>query len=174
MKITDDYVLFWNGPFSQWFLGAPFTVNSIEYNCAEQYMMAEKARLFGDNESLEKILAEKSPYHQKRLGKTVKNFNEKLWGECRQNIVTNGNIYKFSQNRFILDLLLSTKWRTLVEASPKDNIWGIGLDENDPRALNPKKWLGLNLLGYSLVEARDELREKNPIPKFDIADIFKS
>lgn len=166
-------VLFWNGPFSQWFMDAPFVVNGIEYNCAERWMMAEKARLFGDDENLQQVLMEKSPKKQKALGKTVKNFIDTKWNEHKDSIVYEGSLHKFSQNKGILKLLLSTGNRTLVEASPLDKIWGIGLGEDDPRALDPNQWLGENRLGFALMKARDKLQETNPKPEFDIKEMLE-
>jgi len=173
MKITNEMVLFWDGPFSQWFLQAPFTVDGIEYNCAERWMMAEKARLFGDDETLQKVLMEKSPKKQKALGKVVKNFNDTIWDEHKDSIVYTGSLHKFSQNQGILKILLASGSRTLVEASPLDGVWGIKLDENDPRALDPNQWLGENRLGFALMKARDKLQETNPKPEFDIKEILE-
>lgn len=143
--------------FSQWFTG-PFEENGIVYKTAEHYMMAGKARLFNDAEILEKILKAPSPNQVKSLGRKVKNFDPKLWNEHKYEIVKQGNLLKFSQNKKYKDFLLSTGDKILVEASPYDTIWGIGMLETDSRAENPLLWNGKNLLGFALMEVRDELR----------------
>ncbi|RXM50754.1 MULTISPECIES: NADAR family protein [unclassified Chryseobacterium] len=143
--------------FSQWFTGH-FEENGIVYKTAEHYMMAGKARLFNDAEILEKILKAASPNQVKALGRKVKNFDPKLWDEHKYEIVKQGNLLKFSQNKKYKDFLLSTGDKILVEASPYDTIWGIGMLETDLRAENPLLWNGKNLLGFALMEVRDELR----------------
>ncbi|MDN3695605.1 NADAR family protein [Chryseobacterium tructae] len=143
--------------FSQWFTGA-FEENGIVYKTAEHYMMAGKARLFNDHENLEKILQAPTPNQVKSLGRKVKNFDPKLWDEHKYEIVRQGNLLKFSQNKKYKDFLLSTGDKILVEASPYDTIWGIGMLETDSRAENPLLWNGENLLGFALMEVRDELR----------------
>lgn len=143
--------------FSQWFTGK-FEENGIVYKTAEHYMMAGKARLFNDAEILEKILQASTPNQVKALGKKVKNFDPNVWNEHKYEIVKQGNLLKFSQNNKYKDFLLSTGDKILVEASPYDTIWGIGMLETDPRAENPLLWNGENLLGFALMEVRDELR----------------
>lgn len=143
--------------FSQWFTGS-FEENGITYKTAEHYMMAGKARLFNDPETLEKILQAPSPNQVKSLGRKVKNFDPILWNEHKYEIVKQGNFLKFSQNKKYKDFLLSTGDKILVEASPYDTIWGIGMLETDSRAENPLLWNGENLLGFALMEVRDELR----------------
>ncbi|WP_419494349.1 NADAR family protein [Chryseobacterium bernardetii] len=143
--------------FSQWFTGK-FEENGIVYKTAEHYMMAGKARLFNDAEILEKILQASTPNQVKALGRKVKNFDPNVWNEHKYEIVKQGNLLKFSQNNKYKDFLLSTGDKILVEASPYDAIWGIGMLETDPRAENPLLWNGENLLGFALMEVRDELR----------------
>jgi ribA/ribD-fused uncharacterized protein len=142
--------------FGQW-TRSPFTADRIEYTCTEQFMMAEKARLFGDTEICQRILDTDSPRSHKALGRTVRGFVEKVWNQNREDIVYRGNIAKFSQNPDMLTQLLSTGDRVLVEASPLDRIWGIGLRGDDPRASDPSQWAGLNLLGEVLMRVRSEL-----------------
>lgn len=151
---------FLNGPFSQWHKKR-FSINDIEYNCCEQYMMAEKARLFDDQDSIDKIIAAKFPGEQKKLGRNVKGFSEKIWKKHRYNIVLKGNMAKFSQNTDLKEKLLKTGNAILCEANPKDRIWGIALKAHDPKVKNPQQWKGLNLLGKALMEVREALREKN-------------
>ncbi|MBP2617267.1 NADAR family protein [Chryseobacterium jejuense] len=143
--------------FSQWFTGK-FEENGIVYKTAEHYMMAGKARLFNDAETLEKIVQAATPNQVKSLGRKVKNFDPKVWDEHKYEIVKQGNLLKFSENKKYKDFLLSTGDKILVEASPYDTIWGIGMLETDSRAENPLLWNGENLLGFALMEVRDELR----------------
>lgn len=142
--------------FSQWW-ESPFTVNGVVYKTAEHWMMAKKAELFGDSEMALKILAAKSPAEAKDLGRQVKNFNESIWNEKRFEIVVEGNFHKFSQNEELKAFLVDTKKWVLVEASPVDKIWGIGLTAESDKAENPLLWNGLNLLGFALMEVRDKL-----------------
>ncbi|NVB77229.1 MAG: NADAR family protein [Kofleriaceae bacterium] len=143
-------------PFSQWYR-CRFEVDGVTFNCAEQFMMHGKAKLFGDDEIAEQILVADHPREHKALGRKVSNFDDKTWRAERLRIVKDGNRAKFTQNDELLALLLETKGTTLVEASPYDKIWGIGLAEKDPRAQDPKQWKGQNLLGIVLTELRDEL-----------------
>ncbi len=142
---------------SQWWMSS-FTVMGQEYCCMEQYMMAQKALLFHDREIYEEILKNTNQKQIKALGRKVRNFDEGLWNEVKYSIVLNGNYCKFMQNKKLLAFLLSTKDKVLVEASPYDCIWGIGLTAQSPDAEYPLAWCGQNLLGFALMEVRDELR----------------
>ena len=146
--------------FGQWqyseFSGAISMVE--DYTCAEQYMMAEKARLFEDEEAEKLIMEAADPKQMKALGRKVKNFREDIWLKLRYSVVLNGNYLKFAQNKSMRDTLLATGDKILVEASPLDVIWGIGHSKNKAEATNPQLWRGLNLLGFALMEVRDELR----------------
>ena len=164
-----DFVFFWghtdrgNGLtkacLSQWF-PCPFVVDGQYYNCAEQYMMAEKACIFGDEEVRQQILAEYSQMAMKKLGRQVRNYDDAIWKDKRFEVVVRGNCAKFSQNEKLLRFLLSTGDKILVEASPKDVVWGIGLDELSPDAIHPHQWMGENLLGFALMKVRDILSEE--------------
>lgn len=143
--------------FSQWY-ECKFTVDGVEYHTAEQYMMAQKAVLFGDKEVLQKIMSADNPAVYKSLGRQIRNFDEKIWNEHKFQIVVNGNMAKFSQNPELLDFLLKTGDRILVEASPYDRIWGIGKSKDDFDIENPFKWKGENLLGFALMEVRENLK----------------
>lgn len=145
--------------FSQWW-ASPFVVDTILYNTAEHWMMAQKALLFNDKESYEKIILAKSPVEAKTLGRQVRNFDETIWKNKCYEIVVQGNLHKFTQHQELKEFLLNTKERVLVEASPVDRIWGIGLTADSEKATNPKCWNGLNLLGFALMEVRDMLREE--------------
>ena len=168
--ISDDVVLFWLPPsaFSQW-TPSPFTKDLVEYNCAEQFMIASKARLFGDNTALSAILASNDPQEQKRLGRCVRHFDHELWQSHCENIVLQGTPAKFSQNNEMRFALLQTGDRRLAEASPHDNLWGIGLSACDPRASSLDSWCGKNLLGQALENARELLRHESTAPPDDPA-----
>jgi ribA/ribD-fused uncharacterized protein len=143
--------------FSQWWL-ADFVVMGVTYRSTEHWMMAEKARLFGDEAILAKILAAKSPAEAKKLGREIGGFDPELWEAHKYEIVKTGNVHKFSQHPDLEEFLLATHGRVLVEASPVDTIWGIGLAADSPDAENPERWQGPNLLGFALMEVRDQLR----------------
>lgn len=128
---------------------------------AEQYMMAEKALLMGDDDTYEKILQESDPRKQKALGRRVKHWNESKWKKHRVAIVLAGNLAKFSQNVHLKKALLATGKTELVEASPNDTIWGVGLRQSDPRIKDKKTWRGLNLLGQILTQVREMLRAED-------------
>ena len=121
-------------------------------------MMAEKARLFGDSLTGKKILSAPHPQVAKKLGRAVKGFTEAVWVQHRFEIVVRGNEAKFQQNDALKQFLLNTQDQILVEASPVDQVWGIGLAADAPEALNPEQWRGLNLLGFALMKVRAELQ----------------
>ncbi|WP_025143094.1 NADAR family protein [Pedobacter jeongneungensis] len=163
-----DFLMFWGHQrskdgsiiktcMSQWWPSS-IVENNITYQTAEHYMMAQKALLFNDQEIFEKILTKNSPKDVKDLGRQIKNFDIENWDAHKFDIVKQGNLLKFSQNEALKSFLLQTKSKILVEASPVDAIWGIGLAEDNSDALNPKKWKGLNLLGFALMEVRDEIK----------------
>jgi ribA/ribD-fused uncharacterized protein len=143
-------------PFSQWYR-CSFSVDGQVFNCAEQYMMYGKALLFGDGEVAREILAADHPRQHKALGRKVKGFDDAIWRRERERIVLAGNRAKFTQSAELRELLLATRGTTLVEASPYDRIWGIGLAASDPRAQDAAQWKGQNLLGKILTALRDEL-----------------
>ena len=165
----DDFIYFWKHDeekdkitkacLSQWY-PSTFIVDGVTYNCAEQYMMAEKARIFGYEEIRQQILAEYSQMAMKKLGRKVKNYDDAVWKSVRFDVVVKGNLAKFSQNEKLRNFLISTDDKVLVEASPKDEVWGIGLDEHSSEASSPWKWKGTNLLGFALMEVRDKLRKQ--------------
>jgi ribA/ribD-fused uncharacterized protein len=161
------YVFFWGHQaarpgqvdracLSQWWESA-FTVDGITYRTAEHWMMAQKARLFGDEEVFARIVAAPHPKVAKDLGRQVRGFDEDTWGARRFEIVTAGSVAKFGQDPALKEYLLGTGRRVLVEASPRDQIWGIGLGADDDRAAWPSQWRGLNLLGFALMQARADL-----------------
>ena len=161
-----EFLFFWKhtsrsnkiGPhvLSQWY-ESPFKENNVVYNTAEHYMMAKKAELFDDKISLNLILNNPSPEYAKKIGRGVKSFNVKVWNRHKIDIVTQGSILKFSQNLDLKKYLLSTNNKILVEASPYDPYWGIGMRSNDRYAKHPSRWKGENLLGFCLMNVRKKL-----------------
>jgi ribA/ribD-fused uncharacterized protein len=162
-----DYLFFWGHRpskdgsiiktcMSQWW-PAEFTEEGVLYKTAEHYMMAHKARLFNDQEVFERIIRKESPKDVKDLGRQIRNFDSQLWDDHKFQIVRQGNLLKFSQNEELKHFLIQTTTKVLVEASPVDPVWGIGLAEDAPNAQNPSEWRGENLLGFALMEVRDEL-----------------
>ncbi|MEU6863107.1 NADAR family protein [Streptomyces sp. NPDC046876] len=142
---------------SQWW-PSPFTVSEVRYDTAEHWMMAGKARLFGDPEAERKILAARTPAEAKKAGRLVRGFDEAVWERERFGLVVEGSVHKFGSTPELRGYLLGTGERVLVEASPVDRIWGVGLAPDDDRVLDPGSWRGLNLLGFALMEARERLR----------------
>lgn len=161
------YLRFWGhrpardgtlGPscLSQWWL-SPFTVDGVAYGTAEHWMMAAKARLFSDAEAEAAVLSARTPAEAKNAGRLVRGFDEAIWERERFGIVVEGSVRKFASTPALSAYLLGTGTRVLVEASPMDRIWGIGLAADDERARDPEQWRGPNLLGFALMEARTRL-----------------
>jgi len=160
-----DFLFFWGHRpgrtgltatcFSQWYV-APFVVGGQSYPTAEHFMMAEKAALFGDLATRDLVLQAPDPGAAKALGRKVRGFNEETWLENRFSIVRRANEAKFSQNAELGRFLEQTGSKVLVEASPVDRIWGIGLAKHDEEANDPNRWRGLNLLGFALMHVRDD------------------
>lgn len=142
---------------SQWW-EAPFTVDGRTYRTAEHFMMWGKAQLFGDEHTARRVLAARTPGEAKALGRQVRGFDEGTWVAERLDVVVRGNVAKFGAHDGAREFLLGTGDRVLVEASPVDRIWGIGLAADDERATDPAAWRGLNLLGEALMEVRARLR----------------
>ncbi|MEL6950955.1 MAG: NADAR family protein [Pseudomonadota bacterium] len=161
------YVYFWGHTsrgsrvdetcLSQWF-PATFRLGSRSFATAEHYMMFRKAEVFGDHEIAAKVLDAKSPGEAKALGRQVRGFDTETWFEFRWDIVVEANVAKFSQNAGLQQYLMGTGERVLVEASPVDTIWGIGMDKATAMHAHPKDWQGKNLLGFALMEARERVR----------------
>lgn len=144
---------------SQWY-SSPFFENDNLFRTAEHYMMYRKALVFGATDAAAKILASKNPKEVKRIGRyEILNFDQKVWEDVREEVVYDGNYLKFSQNTRLLEFLLNTENKYLVEASPYDKIWGIGLSITDPRTKYQGSWQGLNLLGKALMLVRSDLQK---------------
>jgi len=159
-----EFTLFLGGPFSQW-THCNFTVDEEHYTSCEQYMMAEKAKLFGDEDARQQIMNVHQPSVQKTIGREVKGFIKDEWEKIEENgkpycwnVVYKGNMAKFTQNPGFQEVLLNTGDTLLVEASPSDRIWGIGLREDDPKALDRDSWRGTNWLGEVLTQVREDIR----------------
>jgi len=148
-----EYHYFFKSKLGQW-SPSPFRDNHFIYTCAEQFMMAKKAILFKDREAHGRIMDSVDPREQKNLGRKVKNFDLELWKHNRCRIVVKGNLLKFMQNPEHAKILLDTYPKILVEASPYDKVWGIGINEEAARNTHPSEWMGLNLLGQCLMEVR--------------------
>lgn len=166
-KENIDYLFFWEHTiktgeqvgkfiFNQWYL-SPFIVDGVAYSTAEHWMMAGKARLFKDIETLEKISNANTPREAKDLGRQVKGFDAAAWVRICFAIVKDGNYHKFTQNKGYKEYLLATGNKVIVEASPVDTIWGIGFRQDSVQAKNLHHWRGQNLLGFALMEVRDML-----------------
>lgn len=177
------FVFFWkleqeNEEFSN-FYPCSFKVEGIKYICVEQYMMSRKALEFGDVLIFNAVIAESDPDKIKALGRSVKDFDPEIWDRCKWEIVYNGNRAKYEQNPKLRNKLLRTGNAKLAEASPYDNIWGIGLDRDDPLAKSPDSWKGENLLGKILEEIREDFRVNGSyrfrgksIPQLDEGDLY--
>jgi hypothetical protein len=145
------------GCLSQWWPSA-FTVDGESYATAEHYMMTAKALLFGDAGVAERIRTAPHPREAKDLGRQVRGFDEERWAERRFEFVVTGNLAKFGQHAELRDFLLGTGGRVIVEASPRDRVWGTGLAADHEHGTSPEHWPGLNLLGFALMEVRHQLR----------------
>jgi len=148
-----------NWCFSQWY-ESPFEVEGVKYRTAEHWMMAHKASLFEDREIHDRIIDSKTSGEAKELGRFVTGFDDDIWIAKRYEIVVAGNRHKFTQNKEIGEYLMNTKQRVLVEASPVDTIWGVGMAKDNQNINDVDSWRGLNLLGFALMETRDLLLHK--------------
>lgn len=170
--IKPRYIFFWGHKsrnnfidracFSQWYISY-FEDGVREYCCMEQYMMYKKAELFNDDRTAAEIMGVSDPKKIKALGRKVRNFREEIWNQYKFEIVVRGNILKFSQNKELKKFLLSTNDAVLVEASPYDKVWGVGLKRDDVKINNPNKWQGENFLGFALMEVREKLQKKESV-----------
>ncbi|HAC02985.1 MAG TPA: DUF1768 domain-containing protein [Eubacterium sp.] len=146
-----------NGFLSNWYL-SDFKVNEVKYSSMEQFMMYKKAIRFQDIEKAQQILSTNDVALIKEYGRQVKGYNDSIWCGVRQMVVYQGLLAKFSQNNILCNKLLQTHNDILAECAVKDRVWGIGLSMNDPERLDLAKWRGQNLLGYTLMMVREELR----------------
>lgn len=149
-------------PFSQWHK-VSFSDGKYRFSSAEQYMMFQKAILFGDNQTAMQILKTSNPRKQKQLGREIQGFNQSTWDKEKKSIVYKGNYLKFTQNAELLEALLATQGTLLVEASPTDKIWGVGMGLDTPELYIPSKWKGENLLGFILTQLREDILNKRAV-----------
>jgi ribA/ribD-fused uncharacterized protein len=158
--MAHNFTFFWQNrsPFSNWYPSI-FTHNGITFSRGEQYMMYQKAMMFGDVNIAQAILLTGNPKEQKDLGRMVANYDDAVWSDKRVEVMVDGLFEKFNQNPIPKEALLNTGDTIMVEASPVDRIWGIGLTEDDPRAIDQKQWRGQNLLGITLMKVRDAIRK---------------
>jgi ribA/ribD-fused uncharacterized protein len=158
IDITNNRIYFWNGIFSQWY-GCDIydTDKKITYNCAEQAMMAYKAATFNDEFTFDKIMESQTPSSQKAWGRKVKNYNDEVWSKVRLDIVIKINYWKFNQNVVLHELIILTKDTEIVEASPVDLIYGVGLTEDCEEIWDKRNWKGQNLLGIAIMNAREQI-----------------
>lgn len=154
------FTFFYKSKLSQWHM-VDFVVDGVTYNCAEQYMMAQKALLFGDTNTYKKIMKSGNPKEHQDYGREVKGFDQSVWDENARKIVFKGNLARFTQNEYQKQHLLSTGTTTLVETSPVDRVWGIGLGKDDPRARSRSTWRGKNWLGQVLTMVREEIKRQD-------------
>lgn len=159
LRETETHVFFWGSYLSN-FYESPFKDELGQmYYTSEQYFMAQKAIIFNDSKILAQILQKREPLACKKLGKMVHNFNPLVWDQHKYQIMIKACTLKFSQNPDILNDLLNTGSKILVEASPYDTIWGIGLKWDDDRVLDQSNWRGENLLGKALMDVRNNLKK---------------
>lgn len=158
--MSEKFEFFWNGPFSQWH-PSQFNFERMKFNRAEQFMMFGKAVFFEDFQNATEIMKSNNPKEQKALGRQTNNFNVDKWANVAKDIVYVGNYLKFTQDANLKSVLMKTVGSTLVEASPYDKIWGIGLAEDNPLALNRSTWQGKNWLGETITKVRDDLISGN-------------
>jgi len=158
MRKVDNFTLFFGADdaLSNWH-PCRFSYHGVDFTSVEQFMMFSKAKLFGDENAAAEILAARHPKDQKAIGRGVKGFDLATWEGKRESIVYVGCREKFAQNPGLRSLLLATAPTELVEASPYDRIWGVGLGERDPLILDKANWRGTNLLGITLMKVRDTL-----------------
>lgn len=152
----DKFTFFWNGIYSNWHM-ADITIDGITYNCCEQYMMAKKARTFGDFLIATQVMDTPMPREQKALGRSVKNFNPDVWNAVARDVVFRANMAKFTQHNDLELQLFETRHTLLVEASPYDTVWGIGLSETDAVRVGVTHWRGTNWLGQVITEVRESI-----------------
>ena len=154
--MSDKFVFFWGGFLSQW-APSPFTIGRLRFTCAEQWMMYKKAELFQDVETAVLIMRTDQPNEQKALGRGVANYDDDAWMEIAYDVVVQGNRAKFGQLKVFNDQLRATGDKIIVEASPHDRRWGIGMAEHEAGIEDPANWRGENLLGKAIMQVRDEL-----------------
>ena len=157
---TDTHIYFWRGEFSNWY-PCIFIYKDHRFNNSEQAFMWEKAMFFDDEKIAAQLLKETNPKYAKALGRQVRNFNQDFWLVASFPAMVAVNFAKWNSSDYLRDLIVSTHPKKLVEASPYDKIWGVGLAQDDDRILDKRNWKGMNLLGKALMNVRKELIEEH-------------
>lgn len=157
--MENNLYLFYGGFLSQWY-HSNFVIDGVWFSTCEQYMMYKKSLMFRDYEMCIKIMATDDPSEQKAYGRMVKNFNKELWEKYAKKIIYDGNYAKFTQDPKLLKELMATGNKELVEASPTDRIYGVGLSASDPRIWDKNKWQGTNWLGIAITNVRETLKKE--------------
>ena len=167
MKITDKYVFFYKDWLSNYqatdFCFPSKATPIFTFTSTEQGFMYFKALYFNDYEKADEIYNTlNNPGLCRRLGRSVKGYDDECWSKIRYGIFNDLVYQKFLQDKKLQEKLLSPEFdgKLFVEASPIDKIWGVGLDENDPLILDQKNWKGLNYLGQIITSVRDTLKQK--------------
>lgn len=148
-----------HGHLSNWHLSR-FEMDGVAYSSLEQWMMHQKALVFGDGQTARRIMATDDPATIKALGRAVTPFDSTVWGGRSQIVVYRGLLAKFGQDGKLRRELDETGDAMLVECSRDDVIWACGLAMDDPRRLDIAQWRGRNLLGFAMMEVRERLRER--------------
>ena len=164
MRITDKYVFFykdWLSNYQKTSFIYTWAGRKYEFSSTEKAFMFIKAKMFGDEAIAMQILITENPNECRKLGRMVKNYDEKVWDACRVQVFYDLNKAKYIQDGYLRRLLLDPKYdnKIFVEASPIDKIWGVGLDEKDPLIDDERNWKGENNLGKIITQIRNELKE---------------
>ena len=168
----NNYLFFWGGPCSQW-TESPFAEFDTTFNCAEQFMMAAKAKVFSDDATYDLIMATNNPKEQKALGRKVQGFDARSWNDIARDYVTLANYNKFTQNHDLLEYLMENRDKHFVEASPYDKIWGIGMGIGDPLIEDPANWKGTNWLGECIDMTRDIILQTAGMDQHHVMDVVR-
>jgi ribA/ribD-fused uncharacterized protein len=162
---TEDSIFFWGGIFSQWYPSVFKDELGVEFSSTEQFMMYHKCLTCNDHVAANNVMAEHNPRLQKAIGRSIKPhlYNEEAWSAVRYKVVVEGNLLKFTQDKTLKELLLSTGDKEIVEASHEDPIWGIGLAPHDDRVLDKNLWKGTNLLGKAIMDVREKIKKEMEI-----------
>ncbi len=146
-----------DGYLSNWYPAA-FVLDGITFTSTEQYIMYRKCLLFDDSVSASAILATDDPARHQAIGRNAAGFNGTVWDGVKQTIAFRGLMAKFSQNENLKKQLLHTGNAYLVECAFKDVIWACGIRLHEDERLDISKWRGQNILGFTLMEVREALK----------------